>query len=65
MSVKERKSILSKVTTAALDRSKVTDRQAVHLLGTTAHTLGHKVDEVTLSSSSIQHAQFSNREHET
>lgn len=58
----ERKAVLSKDVTAALDRTKVTDRQAVHLLAATAHSLGHDVDEITLSRSSIKRARSANRE---
>lgn len=57
----ERKSLLSKDVTSALDRSKVTDHQAVNLLADAAHSLGHNVDDVTVSRSSIQRARFSNR----
>lgn len=57
----ERKSLLSKDVTSALDRSKVTDRQAVHLLAAAAHSLGRSVDDVTVSRSSIQRARCANR----
>jgi len=42
----KRKSLLTKDVTSALDRSKVTDRQAVHLLAATAHALGHDVNSI-------------------
>ena len=55
------KVITLKDLTAAIYRSKVSDRQAVHLLGATAHALGHNVAEVTLSRSSIKRARFAYR----
>ena len=57
----KRKSLLSEDVAAALDRSKVTDRQAVHLLAATAHSLGHDVNDITISRSSVQRARSANR----
>ena len=47
-------SVITKDVAAALDRTKVTDRQAVHLLAATARGLGHNVSDLTLSRSSVQ-----------
>jgi len=58
---KSAKSVLTKDVTAALDRTKVTDRQAVHLLAATAHSLGHDVGDLTVNRSSIQRARSKHR----
>ena len=42
---------------AALDRTKVTDREATHILAATAQSLGHKVLGLPLSRSSIYRAR--------
>lgn len=54
--------VLTKNVTSALNRSKVTDRQAVHLLAATAHSLGHSVDEMTISRSSIRRMRITHRQ---
>lgn len=56
-----KQAILTKDVTGALDRSQVTDRNAMHLIAATAHALGHNVDEMTLSRSSIRRARIENR----
>ena len=58
----KRRSLLSEDVAAALDRLKVTDHQAVHLLAATAHSLGHDVNNITISCSSIHRARSANRE---
>ena len=50
-------SVITKDVAAALDRTKVTDRQAVFLLAATARGLGHNVSDLTLSRSSVQRAR--------
>ena len=47
---------------AALDRTKVTDREAPHLLAATADALGHDIQELPLSRSSIRRARMQYRE---
>jgi hypothetical protein len=54
--------ILTKDVTAALDRTQVTDRQAVHFLAASAHALGHDVNKMNLSCSSVQRARNKRRE---
>ena len=54
-------SLLSNDVRDTLDRSKITDRQAVCILASAAHSLGHSVENVTLSRSSICRARLANR----
>ena len=54
--------ILSKEVCSSLDRSKCSDRQAVHILAASAQSLGHNISEVTLSRNSLQRARSANRE---
>ena len=53
--------LLSEDVTSALARSKVTDRQTVHMLAATAYSLGHDVNDITLSRSSIQRVTSAHR----
>lgn len=51
--------------TAALDRVNVPDRGATFIVGAVAQALGHDVDTMTLSRSSIRRSRYKNREEET
>ena len=57
MQSKECGAVITKDIAAALDRTKITDRQAIHLLAATAHGLGHCVCDLTPSRSSVRRAQ--------
>jgi hypothetical protein len=55
-------SLVTKHVAMALDRTKVTDREAPHLLAATAHALGHGIEDLPLSRSSIRRARLQHRE---
>jgi len=56
-----RKSILSPDVLSALDRTKTSDRQAVHTLSAVLHASGKQLDEFNVSRSSIQRARQQHR----
>lgn len=47
------KSLVTKELTSALDRTKVSDRHAVHVIAATASAHGHSINDITLSRSSV------------
>ena len=57
----KRKKFMTTDVCSALDRTKVSDRQAVHLIGATAVALGHDIKEVTLSRSTVHRARVTSR----
>ncbi|KAK0053790.1 hypothetical protein Bpfe_016784 [Biomphalaria pfeifferi] len=56
--------LITKDVAAALDRTKVSDREAVYLLASAAHALGHDVQQLPVSRSSIRRARIEHRESE-
>ena len=54
----KRKKFVTSEVCSALDRTKVTDRQVVHLTGATAVALGHDIKEVTLSRSTVRRVRL-------
>ena len=58
---KQGKELLSKAVMSALDRTKVSDRNAVYLLASTAHSLGHDVNDLPLSRSTLRRSRSETR----
>ena len=56
-----KKKVLSSELSAALDRTKTTDRMAMHLIANTEHSLGHNVSELILNRSSIRRKRIQHR----
>lgn len=56
------KNIVTPQLTSALDRAKVTDRQAVHVVAATVSSLGNNIDNFTLSRSSIRRSRINHRQ---
>ncbi|KAK0063561.1 hypothetical protein Bpfe_007202 [Biomphalaria pfeifferi] len=56
--------LITKDVAAALDRTKVSDKEAVYLLASAAHALGHDVQQLPVSRSSIRRARIEHRESE-
>lgn len=46
---------------SALDRCKITDRFAIHIIAATAEALGHSVNDLIISRSTIQRIREANR----
>ena len=51
------KNIITPSLAKALDRAKVSDRYAVHLIAATANSLGHDIEELALNRTTIQEAR--------
>lgn len=64
MTKRARKQFITPRLVAALDNAKVSDGMAIHILIAAAEALGHCVNELTISRSSIRRARKTNREHE-
>jgi hypothetical protein len=56
-----RKNIVSPAVALALDRTKVSDRNAVYVLTATAATLGHNVEELSINRSTIRRSRLDAR----
>src|ERR1043165_8053263 len=56
------KKVLSPDLSAALDRTKVSDRKATFVIAEAAKSLGHNISEFTLSRSSIRRKRQEHRE---
>jgi hypothetical protein len=55
---KKRKKILSESVVASVDRVRLSDRSAMFVVGAVAQSLGHPVEELTLSRSSIRRTRI-------
>jgi len=56
-SITRPKAVISSALAQALDRTKVSDRAAVHVIAATAHSLGHNADELAISRSTIRRSR--------
>lgn len=59
---KEKQRVVTTEVAAALDRCGVSDRQAVYILSAVAHALGHDLDQLKLSRSSISRDRKASRQ---
>lgn len=59
---KKKIKIMTPILTSALDRTLTSDHNAVFIIAATAVSLGHKLDDILLSRSTIRRARIANRE---
>ena len=59
---RNKRTVMSEAVCSALDRYKISDRAAMHVILPTIEALGHDPNEIDISRNSINNARKSNRE---